>query len=352
MTGRMAKPRSNKPQPASPHSHDHLVKLYLGEANLFADFLLNYGDPALVSRLNLAKLHREPTVAVTGKLTERLSDLRYRCEFRGSRLPLEAFIFLEHQSASHPYIPLRILQYIFDAYHNFLSKGNKGKSPRLLPYPLAIVLYHGKMPWRGPLTMRELIGVPEGVNKFILDYPLILVDASRMDPTRLRGSLVLQALLAALGANAQDDFEQRFPMIMENLAASGNDPLLRDRMDAMTYYAMNRCQTRTGYQVVNAAYERAFGVKDGSKMAKTLLEQLLDQGRAEGMEKGMEKGTEIIAVKILASRFGEIPASLEKRIERMTDLEDLQRLAVLAATCESLAEFKRAATEIKAVSKK
>ncbi len=378
---------NDQPQGASPHTHDYLAKLYLGEPILFGDFLVNYGDPLLISRLNLRKLRREPADAVSGKLTERLGDLRYRCEFLGGRLPLEAFVFLEHQSTPQRHIPLRILGYLFDAYTNLLAQLKKGA---LLPYPLAIVLYHGKMPWKGPLTMRELIGVPKGLNPFILDYPLLLVDVARMDPDRLKGSPVLRALLAALGASAHGDFEQRFPMIMENLATSEKNPLLRDRMDAMTHYAITRCHTRSSYRVVSSAYEQAFGMKEGNKMAKSLLEQLLDQGRAEGMEmtktlrdqlvekgraegmemaktlrdqlvekgraEGMEKGRvegmEIVAIKILSSRFDKVPASLEKMLKQVTDLEDLQRLAVLAATCESLAEFKRAAAEIKAGSKK
>lgn len=57
-------------------------------------------------------------------------------------------------------------------------------------------------------------------------------------------------------------------------------------------------------------------------------------------------------IKILNSRFGAAPATLEKKILRMTDLDDLERLADLALACESLKEFKSAASELTTASRK
>ncbi len=344
---------------ALPHPHDHLAKFYFADPELFADFLSCYGDRELVPRLDLGKLRRLNPAVIKNDLTSRIGDFRYLCEFKNSRLPLEAFIFLEHQSSPQHHIALRILRYISDAYDNFLNQPKRGKKPPLLPYPLAIVLYHGKMPWKGPLALREMIGVPPGVNPFILDFPLRLVDVARMRPGQLKGSLVLQALLEALRSTAHGELEQRLPDIMGKLAASKKNPLLRDRMDAMCHYAVNFCRSPKSIEVVSSSYGQAFSRKEGDQMAKTLVEQWLEEGMEKGMEKGREEGREEARNKavntlltILAARFGKIPAQLEKRLRKLADLDELGRLAVLAATCESLSEFKQAATDMKVAAKK
>ncbi len=335
------------PLPAPPHSHDHIAKFYLGEAKLFADFLENYGDPHLVPLLNLAKLRPETPISVDSGLNERRSDLRYRCEFKGSGRPIEAFIFLEHQSRPQRFITLRILRYIFDAYDQLLETPAKGKKPQLLPYPLAIVLYHGKMPWRSPLAMGELIDMPQGGSRSILDFPLQLVDVGRMDLDNLKGSMMLQSLFAALYATSHGEAEACLPRILGDQLASPRDELFRNRFDAMANYLAGFCESKQSYEVINAAYRQALGVKEGDKMGKSLIEQWMDKG----IEKGIEKGR-ATTLTILATRFGKVPALTEKQIKKCADLDDLNRLTFLAATCESMAEFKRASAEVKSGVKK
>ncbi|MDR1533941.1 MAG: Rpn family recombination-promoting nuclease/putative transposase, partial [Planctomycetota bacterium] len=66
------------------------------------------------------------------------------------------------------------------------------------PYPLAVVLYHGKNPWSGPLKMSELIEGTPGLPGEILDFPIFLIDLAKIPPGEIRGCPALRALLLAL----------------------------------------------------------------------------------------------------------------------------------------------------------
>ncbi|MDO5554949.1 MAG: hypothetical protein Q4G68_14430, partial [Planctomycetia bacterium] len=67
-------------------------------------------------------------------------------------------------------------------------------------------------------------------------------------------------------------------------------------------------------------------------------------GRAEGFEEGIELGrvrqqrTSILA--LLTKRFGSVDATIEEALAGKTDLGELERLLLTAASCGSLDEFK------------
>ncbi len=72
-------------------------------------------------------------------------------------------------------------------------------------------------------------------------------------------------------------------------------------------------------------------------MGITAAEQLRREGRREGRVEG--KAEAIITV--LESRFGSVPASIKKSVAASTNWTELDALTALAATCNTLDEFKR-----------
>ncbi len=91
------------------------------------------------------------------------------------------------------------------------------------------------------MTVRDFIGMVPGVNHNILEFPLILVDLARIPPDRFEGSPVLLAVLDALRSASLGRLLERFPHIMDLLAESERNELLRDRMDAMVSYVAAHC---------------------------------------------------------------------------------------------------------------
>ncbi len=85
-------------------------------------------------------------------------------------------------------------------------------------------------------------------------------------------------------------------------------------------------------------------------MATTVLEVIQREGMAkgkaegiaEGMAKGMAKGKIGTVIAFLETRFGEVPAGIQKKLTNLQDDSRIEKIIKLAATCQSLKEFQKA----------
>ncbi len=64
------------------------------------------------------------------------------------------------------------------------------------------------------------------------------------------------------------------------------------------------------------------------------------EGRVEGATEGELRAKRADVVFILTHRFGSLPAGLEKRLERITDLERLQVILERALSVDSMEGFR------------
>jgi len=154
------------------HPHDHLVRRFLIDTELMTDLLVHYpqktADQQAVGLLDLKHLECKSPVAIDKNLVEGRGDLRFATTFKGSKRQSNVFLLLEHQSAIDQRMRLRGLKYIVQEYDQFEST-HKGKGK--LPYPIVIVLYHGKIPWKQLFEMDDLIETVPGAKTGLLDYP-------------------------------------------------------------------------------------------------------------------------------------------------------------------------------------
>ncbi len=103
----------------------------------------------------------------------------------------------------------------------------------------------------------------------------------------------------------------------------------------------NKCRPPQGYKVVRKICDPLFGDEEGEAVAKTLYEEILEEGETKGLEKGKAEGKAETVTAILTARFGALPLPLKKQVLTRSDPAELDQLAILAATCPSLNEFKR-----------
>ena len=75
----------------------------------------------------------------------------------------------------------------------------------------------------------------------------------------------------------------------------------------------------------------------GEQNMSTMVEYWRKEGKAEGEAKG--KADTIVLQ--LNSKFGFIPEELENRINQITDIERLNRLAKSILSCQSLEDFEK-----------
>jgi predicted transposase YdaD len=117
----------------------------------------------------------------------------------------------------------------------------------------------------------------------------------------------------------------------------------------MTYYFLSLTQRST--QVAIRAISKIFNKKETNEMIMSTLEEQYVKGKTEGEAKGKAKGKaegkiegkaegEAKAIiRILTRRIGKPSTKLQKQIEGVNNIDQLDELIDFALTCVSLDEF-------------
>lgn len=334
------------------HPHDLIVRSILADADVVADFLRNYLDPDLASLLDLEHITCESPIAVDEDLVETMGDLRYMTRFKGTGRLSRVFVLVEHQSRSERFFTLRAIEYVCKAYWRYLSSpgAKKGGKPKTLPYPVVVVLYHGKKPWGKLYPMRELIDSVPGANSDILQMPICLIDLASISPQDLKGNPVVRALLDSLQSASSQTLGERYEEIASGLRDANKDPRVKSWVGILTKYAASQSLIKGGRDAVRRVYRKIYTEKEVEKMIMTTAEEWSieakkkgrAEGRAEGKVEGKAEGRVESINAVLATRFGKVPVSLAKRINVIQDFARLDSLIKLAVNCKTLSDFKKA----------
>jgi hypothetical protein len=269
-------------------------------------------------------------VAIDEQLVEGIGDLRFSTSFKGSKRKSNVYLLFEHQSSIDPDFRLRGLDYIVQSYKEF-RETTKGKEK--LPYPVVVLLYHGKVSWKHLPEMDELIDIVPAAESGLLKYPLILIDVSVIPPEQFKGHPVLQAVLESLQLASKGRLVAEFGRIIDRLTTVRKDPRIKGWLRSFARYAMS--VAKIGAEQIVKAFSKILSEKEANDMAKTTAEELLIQGETRGEVKA---GREII-LGILRGKFGKVPKNIERAINQMNDPIALKSLAARTGNCKTLAEF-------------
>ncbi len=320
-----------KPEQAKPH--DALVRNILADTRIAADFLHNYLPPELEADLEWDSLQQEPAETVGPDFTRLIGDLRYSARFKGDEVELNVCLFVEHQSQPDNLMSFRMLGYIYAAYLQRVSAFRQG---RRFPYPLAVVLHHGKKPWKKIPPMQDLITMRPGWKRDILDIPIHLIDLAVIPVEELRGHPAVCALLDSLQSASVGILPDRFQQIVDRLRGISRKEDVAPWLEALFRYYYAICPDESENFHDNAAriLTGIYSKKEAGKMATTMLEAIQREGIAKGQIKSV--------ITVLESRFGEISATLRNKLLKIRTEEHTETLLKQAATCQSLKEFQKA----------
>jgi hypothetical protein len=309
-------------------------------------------------------LKLESSQTVDPELSKLVGDFRYSVRCREPGKGVNMALFLEHQSSPDKSMGFRILEYVVSLYRELFLLLEKGEK---FPYPLAVVLHHGPKPWKGTLSMREWIAVPDGAPEEILHIPICLVDLAAMPLESLPGHPMIRAMLNSLqSASMKMLSPERMRGILAGLGGLGGDRRLDSWVRSLgNYYVNVRGQGEDFVGDMKFALSDLYPKKEAEKMAMTMYDQVVEigmkkgkaeglaegeakglaegeaKGKAEGLAEGETKGKIESTMTLLTIRFGDIPASLRKKLESAHDGERIKELFTLAATCRSLKEFQK-----------
>jgi hypothetical protein len=313
------------------HPHDLLTRSILADPELAASLLTHYVESETVELLDLTQLRCESPVDVDKNLVEVIGDLRFSTVLKNTEQQSNVFVFLEHQSSRDDLMSFRALRQVVKAFQQYIDTAEqKGKLPKSFPFPIVVILYHGKRPWGKLKKMCDLIdSVPEFARN-ILDFPIFLIDLSRIQPEQLKGHPALQALLETLQLASEGKLEAGFDRVTNRLSAVRSDPRAAGWMGALVTYAISLC--RIGQEIIYKSFLKILNEEEAKKMATSTMQEIEARGEVKGEKNAI--------LRFLGGRFGNVPKTITDTVNSYSDLTALQSLSVLAGSCKSLDEFK------------
>ena len=320
------------------HPHDHLARRFLIDPELMADLVTYYpkktADKQIIRLLDLKHLECKSPVAIDKNLVEGIGDLRFITTFNGSNRQSNVYLLFEHQSKIDHRIRLRGLNYIMQTYNQF-EETHKGK--KKLPYPIVIVLYHGRTSWKSLPEMDDMIDIVPGVESGLLKYTLILIDISGILPEEFEGHPALRALLETLQRASEGKLLANFDRITDYFRLVKGDPRAKGWLHTIVHYTMSVVDISS--ELIVKAYSKVFNEKEAQKMAMTTAQKLLLEGKAEGKAEGKVEGKAETVLTFLRAKFDKVPKGIEKTIRQKTDPVALDSWAAHAARSKTLDEF-------------
>jgi len=317
------------------HPHDLLTRSILSDPELAASLLEHYVESETIELLDLDRLRCESPVDVDTNLVEVIGDLRYSTVFKNTDRQSNVFVFLEHQSTRDDLMSFRALKQVVNAFQQHIDTAEKNsRQPKSFPFPIVVILYHGKRPWGKLKRMCDMIDSASEFAGGILNFPIFLIDLSRIPPEQLKGHPALQTLLELLQLASVGRLEAGFNGATSRLATVRNDSRAPRWMGAFVNYAISIC--RVGQDIIYQSFLKILNEKEARKMAMSTMQELMLEGEVRGILKGKKE----TILRFLEGRFGKVPKIVRDAVNSYSDSTALNSLSEFAGSCKSLDEFK------------
>ena len=254
---------------------------------------LKHFFPKIAQIADLDSLRQENTSSLLPDLKLFLSDIIYRCRFKGNKKKHFYFSLLfEHKSAPDKHVAIQVGLYVMLMMH---------KMPRLngqeIEPVVPLVFYNGKDAWK-PKTLKQLFEKHphfEQLQTYIPDFTFLFKDIAREPIERLLDIQLsyFRSLLLSMALKHQPDLILNYITVIFDLKD-------KEQLRSAVVYFLAVIE-RSPREFMEELKNIEFTTK-----AETMstLEMLLEQGRQEGLEIGIQKG---------------IKEGLEKGIEKGTE---------------------------------
>jgi predicted transposase/invertase (TIGR01784 family) len=321
--------RTRPPRKALP-GHDQGYKRLFSHPQAIEELARGFLWPDWVERLDFPTLERIGSGFISDDLRERQSDVIWRMRWKGER-ETWLYLLLEFQSASYPFMAVRMLTYAGLLLEEILRK-EKLKPGAKLPIVLPVVLYNGKRPWRAPLDLARLFGeTPGNLGRHLPRLRYVVLDEGRLDLDRPELSQNRIAALFRIETCQKPGDLPRLTRELARLLPPGEEPELRRTITIWLLAVLRR--TFPGVTIPEMV-----DLEDAPMLEETALEwrqQYLREGRKEGRQEGMRQ----LLLQQIERRFGPLPEERRRSVEAITSPVRLKRLADKILTARSLDEM-------------
>jgi predicted transposase YdaD len=315
---------------ASSPDHDALYQRLFSHPGVVAQLLRGFVDSPWLADLDLEGMERLNTKfhADTGQRRE--GDMIWRIPRRDGQ---DAYLvlLLEFQSTSDHYMALRVLNYAALLWQQ-LAREERLAPNGALPPLLPVVLYNGDAPWRAPVAVRDLVGLPKlsPLWHWQPDSRYHLIDIGTLSEAELKARDSLPALWFRL-ENARDTdqvvviadavlewlsqhagFSAARAAFVELLSAmvAPLGPGVRIPEDLLEVRNMLAARAEKWTQEWWQS-GRQEGIEAGRQAG---LQAGLQEGRQAGLQEGRQAGEATLLLRLLERRFGALPDSARERV--------------------------------------
>ena len=332
-------------RPETPR-HDASYKNFFTHPRTVADTLRAIaGD--IARHLDFSTLERMPASFVTSTLGQRHTDMLWRIgTTRGGWVYI--LILLEFQSTVDRRMALRMMDYTATIWKRL---GRKDLGPRgEYPFVLPVVIYNGERRWTAPTDIGDLLSpVPEELLGYRPRLRYLLIEIRAQDPASLPPGNVLAMIARFEQAPTAEALEELAGSLANWREAIGEPELV----EAFVAWIMQVLAQRFG--PAGRELQRKLRNEEEGTMS-TLMERARKWGEERDqlwLQKGIEEGIERerlasiqrereLVLRQVTRRFG--PGTAEQLLpvlERISEQEDIARVADAVVECESAEEFLR-----------
>ena len=286
--------------------HDQSYKAMFSHSPVVEDLVRGFvaelfeGGEEWVERLDFSTLEPLPTERIDSNLRSRSNDLVWRVRFRDAEDGpewLQVLLMLEFQSSVDWGMALRVQGYAVRLFESLWQGRRPGRRDRL-PAVLAVVVYNGRVAWRTPTALADLVGKdtrPQAGAKAsrpkFAGERYELVDIGSYKLGGLPEDNLMSLVVAAEGMTGPGEATAVLDRALRLLSAAEREKL---RETFLNWFRL--LVARTGVDLDTMEDPAMLERIEESGALRTTLEQrfqaLRDADIARGEERGLERGLE------------------------------------------------------------
>ena len=319
--------------------HDRLFKSTFLHLPWAAEALRAALPPEIAARIEFSTLQIMPGSFVDQSNRQYHTDLLYSIQYAGRTAYI--YCLYEHQSSDDWWMALRMLTYEVNIYAAFRRDNDRA---RRLPFIFPLVFHHGRAPWSTSTRIEDLIDLPDDFPTalralvphfgFALDDLPATTDAAIH--ARATSASVELVLLAFKHARTADHLSRLLRDWVGLLAAVQREESGTRAMRLVFEYLLQvRGSDERGVLDVVATELEKGPLADMQTIADWLEERGHTAGLQQGLQTGLQQGQRNLLLRLLARRFGELPAPVVARVEA-ADETMLTHWAELLLTADNL----------------
>jgi hypothetical protein len=323
--------------PSGRADHDGLYHRLFSHPGVVAQLLRGFVDGPWLADLDLDRIERLNAKfhAETGERRE--GDMIWRIPRRAGDGSSDGetwlLLLLEFQSATEPFMALRVMTYAGLLWQHLIAEGQLVRQ-RKLPPLLPVVLYNGEARWGAPVAMRELVDLPE-----------------RSPLWRWQPDLQYHVIDAGAFSAVDLAWRDSLPALWFRLEGAADPAGVVAAADAVIAW-LSRHPEYAAMRAVFAELLTTMAARPGTEAP--ISEEWLDmqsrlvaraqrwqeEWRQEGLQAGRQEGEAALLLRQLERRFGPLPPDVVARV-RAADVDALEQCGLRVLDAASLDDVLR-----------